>query len=81
MLPHNLVPLPCHLLDCPLLLHDSLLLRLEQVLEVPNPCLLPEHLPFKLGILDFLALNEALHVLDLSADLVQTLLVLDALLV
>jgi hypothetical protein len=48
---------------------------------VPDPCLLPEHLPFKLGILDLLALNEAFHVLDLSADLVQPLLVLDALLV
>ena len=81
VLPHHLVPLPCHLLNCPLLLHGPLLLRLEQVLEVPDPCLLPEHLPFKLGILDLLALNEAFHVLDLSADLVQPLLVLDALLV
>ena len=48
---------------------------------MPDACLLPKHLSFKLGILDLLALNEAFHVLDLSADLIQSLLVLDALLV
>jgi hypothetical protein len=81
VLPHHLVPLPCHLLDCPLLLNNPLLLRLEQILEVPDPCLLFEHLSFKLGILHLFAFNEAFHVLNLSADLVEPLLVLDALLV
>jgi hypothetical protein len=81
VLPHHLVPLPCYLLDCPLLLNYPLLLRLEKILEVPDPCLLPEHLSFKLGILHLFAFNEALHVFYLCADLVKPLLVLDALLV
>ena len=46
-----------------------------------DPCLLPEHLPLKLPVLDLLSLDEAFHVLDLGADLIEPLLVLDALLV
>jgi hypothetical protein len=79
--PHHLVPLPGQLLHRPLLLHHALLLRPQQVLEVPYPGLLPEHLPLELGALRLLALDEALHVLDLRPDLVQPRLVLDALLV
>ena len=81
MISHHLVPLPSHLLDCPFLLHDSLFLRLEQVLEMCDPSLLSVQLSFKLGILDLYALNEAFHVLYLSAHLIQPLLILDALLV
>ena len=81
MLPHHLVPLPGQLLHRPLLLHHALLLRPQQVLEVPDACLLPEHLPLKLRALCLLALDEALHVLHLRPDLVQPRLILDALLV
>jgi hypothetical protein len=81
MLPHHLVPLPGQLLDRPLLLHYALLLRPQQVLQVPYPGLLPEHLPLKLRALRLLALDEALHVLHLRPDLVQPRLILDALLV
>ena len=48
---------------------------------MPDPGLLPEHLPLELGALCLLALDEALHVLDLRPDLVQPRLILDALLV
>ena len=48
---------------------------------MPDACLLPEHLAFKCSTPSLLALDVSLEFLDLDADLIEPLLILDVLLV